>query len=226
MPHETDSNPQGANPADSARTSRKPNGVARRPMQHAVTERCTVWLTGLPGSGKTTIARSLETLLHQLGSRCCVLDGDELRNGLSSDLGLSRDDRREQARRVAHVAAVVARSGVIPIVALVSPYALDRALARDIHDAEGVRLLEVWVDTPLHVCVARDPKGLYAAHDDANSHRGKMQDGSGLTGVSAPYEAPKKPDLRIAGDGESPRAAAIQIIERLVSSSPPHTGLR
>lgn len=179
----------------------------------------TIWLTGLPCAGKTTIARATDRLLQHLGARSCVLDGDEIRQGLSSDLGLSRDDRGEQARRVAHVAALLADSGVVPIVALVSPFAADRELARKIHEAAGVGFVEVWVDTPLEVCIARDPKGLYAAARDASngSDPGALADGSGVTGFAAPYEAPANADLRVAGDQDHPRVVATQIVENMFS---------
>ena len=179
----------------------------------------TIWLTGIPGAGKTTIARATERLLHQLGAPCCVLDGDELRQGLSSDLGLSREDRGEQARRVAHMATVLAGSGVVPIVALVSPYTKDRQRARDIHDAAGVSFLEVWVDTPLEVCAARETKGLYAAARAFSTVPAPLTtDGSGLTGLTAPYEAPTSPELRVSGDAR-PRATAIAIVEMLLSNA-------
>ena len=183
--------------------------------------RQTVWLTGLSGAGKTTIARATERLLHQLGIRSCVLDGDQLRQGLSSDLGLSRDDRREQSRRVAHVATIIAASGVVPIVALVSPYVEDRRLAREVHDSKGVGFLEVWVNTPIEVCAARDPKGLYARAGAANSAPvgGPAEEGSGLTGVSSPYEAPARPDLQVSGTDQPAPVSATQIVERLLAKS-------
>jgi adenylyl-sulfate kinase len=182
--------------------------------------RVTIWLTGIPGAGKTTIAHSTERLLHQLGAKCCVLDGDELRRGLSSDLGLSREDRWEQARRVSYVAALIADSGVIPIVALVSPYAEDRARAREIHESAGVGFLEIWVDTPMDVCMERDPKGLYSACIRGGTPSSNLEgDGSGLTGIEAPYEAPTTPDLAVTGVGQSPRVLAYQIVEKLLSST-------
>jgi len=119
-----------------------------------------------------------------------VLDGDVLREGLSSDLGLTRADRAEQARRAAHVAAIVAASGFVAIVALVSPYADDRQRARHIHEEQGLRFSEVWVDTPLVVCEQRDPKGLYS-----RARAGSLQ---GMTGVDAPYEPCNAP--RSAGE--------------------------
>lgn len=171
----------------------------------------TIWLTGLSGAGKTTLALALERLLSGRGRSVCVLDGDVLRGGLSSDLGLTRADRAEQARRAAHMAAIVASSGVVAIVALVSPYADDRRRARDIHEERGLRFLEVWVDTPLVVCAQRDPKGLYARAD-----AGQLQ---GLTGVDAPYEPPDAPDMQVIGSGEPPEATAARILQLLLADS-------
>jgi adenylyl-sulfate kinase len=199
----------------------KPSAVPEAaPSAPVLADRGTIWLTGLSGAGKTTIARATERLLHQLGISCCVLDGDELRHGLSSDLGLSREDRAEQARRVAHMATIVADSGVVPIVALVSPYIEDRKRAREIHDAAGVGFVEVWVDTPLEVCAARDTKGLYAAaHALSTMLAPSTSDGSGLTGLTAPYETPTNPELRVSGDQKHPRAAAIAIVQTLLSNA-------
>jgi bifunctional enzyme CysN/CysC len=182
----------------------------RRGASHGL---ATVWLTGLSGAGKTTIARAVEKLIGQIGFTCRVLDGDELRRSVCSDLGLSRDDRREHARRVACIAATLAEAGVLPIVALISPHADDRRRARTIHEAAGLRFVEVWVDTPIGICQARDPKGLYAkAAAVEATDRGVPSDGSGLTGVAAPYEAPADPDLRVAGYGQHPLIAAKQIL--------------
>lgn len=202
--------PRSVNPQNSHR---------RHPATRAALARLgTVWLTGFSGAGKTTIARATERLLHQLGLACCVIDGDQLRQGLSSDLGLSREDRREQARRAAHMAAMLADAGVIPIVALVSPYAEDRQRAREIHAAAAVAFVEVWVDTPIEVCAARDHKGLYAGADGAPDAADGPPDGSGLTGVTAPYEAPSNPELRVSGHGQHPRAAAEAIVARMFTT--------
>jgi adenylyl-sulfate kinase len=206
---------QGHTPAAPARATNV-DRLSLPDRQSVLTDYQTIWLTGIPGAGKTTIARAVERLLRQLGIQCCVLDGDELRRGLSNDLGLSRQDRSEQARRVAHVAAVLADSGIIPIVALVSPYSEDRARAREIHEANGVGFMEVWVETPVAVCAGRDPKGLYAANARAGTNEA---DGSGLTGVSAPYEAPTNCELTVSGDGPPPRVAAAQIVEELLSTA-------
>jgi bifunctional enzyme CysN/CysC len=140
---------------------------------------------------------------------------------LSSDLGLSRVDRGEQARRVAHVAATLAESGVIPIVALVSPYAEECDRAREIHEANGLGFLEVWVDTPLEVCETRDVKGLYASARaaDISATEGPAIDGSGLTGLTSPYEAPTNPDLRVDGEQLAARDLAGRIVDKILAYS-------
>ncbi len=144
------------------------------------------WLTGLPGSGKSTIARAVESDLVASGLRATVLDGDTLRAGLCSDLGFSPEDRRENIRRAAHVARILAETGQVVIVALVSPLDEDRAFASQI---VGDAFHEVHVDASLELCETRDPKGLYAA-----ARAGKIQQ---FTGVSAPYEAPSAPAFRL-----------------------------
>ncbi len=211
-------------PRGMAQASNSSQGFSLPVPQAVLASHRTVWLTGLPGAGKSSIARATERLLQQLGARCCVLDGDEIRLGLSSDLGLTREDRGEQARRVAHIAAMLADAGVVPVVALVSPYAADRELARTIHEVAGVGFLEVWVDTPLDVCVARDPNGIYAAASNVDLSDGGAvtADGSGVTGLTAPYETPAHPDIRVGGDKGHPRVAASQIVE-LMLSRPMHS---
>jgi bifunctional enzyme CysN/CysC len=164
----------------------------------------TLWLTGLSAAGKTTVARALELRLAELGKVSVVLDGDVLRKGLSSDLGISREDRSEQARRTAYVAAVIAGAGLVAIVSLISPYAEDRGRAREIHDAGGLGFHEIWIDTPLDLCQERDPKGIYA-----RARAGQIR---GVTGVDAPYESPRDPDVRIRGGECSPEEAAAEIL--------------
>jgi adenylyl-sulfate kinase len=164
----------------------------------------TLWLTGLPAAGKTTVAHAIERRLAELGRIAVVLDGDALRKGLSSDLGLSPEDRSEQARRAAHVAALLAQAGVVAVVALVSPYAEDRRRAREIHESEGLSFNEIWIDTPLHVCQQRDPKGLY--------RRARAGELRGLTGVDAPYEPPLEPELCIRAHEEAPEVAAERVV--------------
>jgi adenylyl-sulfate kinase len=148
-----------------------------------------VWVTGIPASGKSTLARACEQELLGRGKVAYVLDGDNLRHGLTGDLGFTRDDRAESVRRVAHVADILADAGVVALVALVSPYMADRRQAREIHDHHGHVFVEVWTDTPLAVCERRDPKKLYE-----RARRGEL---SGLTGLDGPYEAPWDPELHL-----------------------------
>ncbi len=162
-----------------------------------------LWLTGLPSAGKTTIARELVPLLKARGWNVELLDGDEVRKGLSSDLGFDRAAREAHAGRVTYVAKVLARNGVIPIVALISPYATSRARAR----AEIGAFVEVYVTTPLDVCEQRDVKGLYK----------KARDGviKEMTGVSDPYEVPDRPDIRVDTVNRSPAESAAFILQEL-----------
>jgi bifunctional enzyme CysN/CysC len=169
--------------------------------QHGVT----VWLTGLPASGKSTIAAALEERLARDGFRSYRLDGDNLRYGLNSDLGFDPRDRAENIRRVAHVASLFADSGTIAIVSVISPYAEDRELARGVHDRNGLEFVEVFVDTPLEECERRDPKGLYARAREGKVH--------GFTGVDAPYEVPLQPDLGLRPCDEP----LDEMVERLVA---------
>jgi adenylyl-sulfate kinase len=166
----------------------------------------TVWLTGLPASGKSALAVEVETRLIAAGRPALRLDGDNLRHGLNGDLGFSAEDRAENVRRTAHAAALLAEAGVVALVALVSPYAADRDAARAIHAAAGVPFLEVWVATDLAECERRDPKGLYA--------RARAGELPGLTGVGDVYEEPRSPELVIA-DGEPIPAAATRLIAAL-----------
>jgi adenylyl-sulfate kinase len=152
----------------------------------------TVWMTGLPASGKSTVAAALEAKLVSEGRTAYVLDGDNLRHGLNGDLGFSAEDRAENVRRTAEVSALLADAGVVVLVALVSPYRADRAAAREAHERRGLPFLEVWVSTSLEECERRDPKGLYA--------RARAGELSGLTGVDDPYEPPEAADLVLTGD--------------------------
>lgn len=154
----------------------------------------TVWLTGLPSSGKSTIARSLAGRLSADGRRVQVLDGDELRARLSPDLGFSRADRDANVRRIGLVAELLATHGVTVLVPVIAPYAALREEVARRHAEQGLRYVEVHVEAPLTVCRSRDVKGLYGLHD-----RGAI---SGLTGVDDPYEEPEAPDLVIRTAGE------------------------
>jgi adenylyl-sulfate kinase len=151
---------------------------------------CTVLFTGLSGSGKSTLAYEVEKALVASGRLAYVLDGDNLRLGLNSDLGFAPEDRAENVRRVTEVACLMAEAGLVALVPLIAPYEADRESARARHETSGIKFYEVFVDTPLEVCEQRDPKGLYA-----KARAGEIKD---MTGIDSPYEAPKSPDLLIA----------------------------
>ena len=158
-----------------------------------------VWLTGLPGAGKSTVAYACEKALMASGHLSYVLDGDNLRHGLSSDLGFEAGDRAENVRRAAEAAAILADAGLITFAALVSPSRAERGKARQRIGAE--RFIEVHVDAPRDECERRDPKGLYA-----RARRGEI---AGFTGISAPYEAPEAPEIHL-GPGVVPLAEAVK----------------
>jgi bifunctional enzyme CysN/CysC len=167
----------------------------------------TVWFTGLSGSGKSTIAVEVERRLVAAGRAAYLLDGDNLRHGLNADLGFSAADRTENIRRVGEVARLFADAGVVALVPVISPYAADRDRARAIHDAAGLRFVEVWVDTPLELCEQRDPKGLYA-----KARAGEIK---GFTGIDDPYEPPVHPELRLAPADGDPGAQAALVLRLL-----------
>ena len=167
-----------------------------------------VWFTGLSGSGKTTVAREVERRLFASGVRTTLLDGDALRHGLNGDLGFSPDDRRENVRRVGETARLFFENGAITLCTFVSPYRADRDRVRALIP-EG-RFLEVWVDVDLETARARDPKGLYARSD-----AGEIE---GLTGVSAPYEAPGSPELTLDTARQSVAEAADAVLAALADA--------
>jgi len=164
----------------------------------------TVWLTGLSGSGKSTVAAALNELLVASGRLTYTLDGDNLRHGLNGDLGFSAEARAENVRRVAEVARLFADAGVVALVPVISPYRAGRDHARRLHEAAELTFVEVFVDAPLEVCEARDPKGLYV-----KARAGEI---TGFTGVDDPYEAPLHPELVIASATTEPAAAAAMIL--------------
>jgi adenylylsulfate kinase len=147
----------------------------------------TLWLTGLPASGKSTVASALERRLVERGVHAYRLDGDNIRHGLNAGLGFSAADRAENIRRIGEVAKLFADSGCLAITAFISPYRADRDRCRALHVEAGLGFLEVFVDAPLGVCEQRDPKGMYA-----RARRGELV---GFTGVDDPYEAPERPEL-------------------------------
>ncbi len=160
-----------------------------------------VWLTGLSGSGKSTVANLVEKRLSAEGRHAYILDGDNVRHGLNKDLGFTDEARVENIRRVAEVARLMADAGLIVLVSFISPFRNERRLAREI--AGDVQFAEVYVDTPLAVCEARDPKGLYA-----RARRGEIRN---FTGIDSPFEAPERPEIVLHGATESPE----QMAERL-----------
>jgi bifunctional enzyme CysN/CysC len=174
---------------------------------HRPTRGLTVWLTGLSGSGKSTVAVEVEQKLVASGQPAYLLDGDNLRHGLNADLGFSAADRAENVRRVGEVARLFADAGMVAVVSLVSPYRADREQVRALHEATGLRFVEVFVDTPLEVCEGRDPKGMYA-----KARAGEI---TGFTGVDDPYEAPTAPDLVLRPGHGSPSAMADWVISQL-----------
>ena len=157
-----------------------------------------IWLTGLSGAGKSTLAKLTEQLLWANGRATALLDGDNLRTGLCQDLGFTETDRIENVRRTAEAAKLLADAGLIVICALISPFARDREMARMIVGAD--RFVEIHIDTPVEVCADRDPKGLYA-----KAKQGLIPN---FTGISAPYEAPLSPDLRVTTHDSAPAESA------------------
>lgn len=167
----------------------------------------TVWLTGLSGSGKSTIADMVAISLTEQGRAAYVLDGDQLRRGLNADLGFSAEDRAENVRRVGEVARLLADAGFVVLVPVISPYRRDRDSIRDMHAAGELVFLEVYVSTPLQVCEERDPKGLYA-----KARSGEVPN---FTGISDPYEHPINPELTIDTASISPDAAVQAVLAAL-----------
>jgi bifunctional enzyme CysN/CysC len=164
-------------------------------------EGLTVWVTGLSGSGKSTVAVALEAQLVSSGIPSYLLDGDNLRHGLNGDLGFDAASRNENVRRAGEVALLFADAGVVAIVPLISPYRADRDRVRRRHEELGLRFVEVFVDTPIELCEQRDPKGLYA-----KARAGEI---TGFTGIDDPYEAPLDPDVTLTPGPTPARAAAI-----------------
>jgi bifunctional enzyme CysN/CysC len=166
-------------------------------------------LTGLSGSGKSTVAAELERRLVASGQPAYPLDGDNLRHGLNADLGFSTADRAENVRRVGEVAKLLADAGITAIVSLVSPYRADREQVRASHAEAGLPFTEVFVDTPLAACEERDPKGLYA-----KARAGEI---AHFTGIDDPYEAPLSPDLLLRPEHGDPAAQAALVLSFLES---------
>ena len=166
----------------------------------------TVWLTGLSGSGKSTVAVALEHQLVASGVPAYLLDGDNLRHGLNGDLGFDAASRNENVRRAGEVAVLFADAGNVAIVPLISPYRVDRDRVRARHTELGLRFVEVFVDTPIELCEERDVKGLYA-----KARAGEIK---GFTGIDDPYEAPEHPEL-VLTPGPTAEKSATTIVELL-----------
>src|SRR5438552_2687735 len=167
-----------------------------------------VWLTGLSGAGKSTIAQSIERDLFHRGMNTYVLDGDNIRHGLNSNLGFSPDDRVENIRRVSEVAKLMADAGTVVITAFISPYRMDRSRAREIALEGNAEFIEVFVDAPLEVCEARDPKHLYK-----KARAGQIRE---FTGIDAPYEAPEDPEIVVRTDQQTVDESVATILEQLL----------
>ena len=165
---------------------------------------CTIWFTGLPSSGKSTTAFTLEHEMISLGYLSYALDGDNVRHGLNKNLGFSAQDREENIRRIGEVAKLFADGGVITMASFISPYRRDRDLARKVHDDAGLCFVEVFVDTPVEICERRDPKGLYK-----KARAGEIK---GFTGVNDPYEPPLHPEIIVRTAEYPPHVITEQIL--------------
>ena len=182
--------------------------VSRDERQKNLSQKgCTLWMTGLSGSGKSTIAVALEYELLQRGKHAYLLDGDNVRHGLNKNLGFSAEDRSENIRRIGEVAKLFADAGMIAVTSFISPYRADRDLARQLHEQSGITFLEVFVDAPLDVAEQRDPKGLYK-----KARAGEIK---GFTGIDDPYEAPQNPDLHLRTDQLDVGQSVAKLLEML-----------
>ena len=167
----------------------------------------TLWFTGLSGSGKSTVAFTLEHALVQRGRLAYVLDGDNIRHGLNKNLGFSAADREENIRRIGEVAKLFADCGVITMTSFISPYRKDRDGVRALHQEAKLPFIEIHVNTPIETCEQRDPKGLYK-----KARAGQLKN---FTGIDDPYEAPLKPELTIDATSTSPEQATVLLLEYL-----------
>lgn len=166
---------------------------------------CVIWFTGLSGSGKSTLANALEVALHQRGKHTYLLDGDNIRQGLCSDLGFDEADRAENIRRIAHTAKLMVDAGLIILCAFVSPSIKERQLVRQLFSPQ--EFVEVYVSTPLDICEKRDPKGLY--------QQARVGNISLFTGVSAPYQVPEKPEITLNTANQKVTESVQRLIDYL-----------
>jgi adenylyl-sulfate kinase len=162
-----------------------------------------IWLVGLSGSGKSTLAGNIEAILHQKGYKTYLLDGDNVRLGLNNDLGFSSKDRTENIRRIAEVARLFNEAGIIVLSAFISPLAADRAQAQRLIGSEN--FIEIFIDCPLHICEKRDVKGLYA-----KARKGLLPN---FTGIDAPFENPKQPDLTVNTETDPPELSLKKLLD-------------
>ncbi|XP_069124379.1 bifunctional 3'-phosphoadenosine 5'-phosphosulfate synthase-like isoform X1 [Argopecten irradians] len=169
---------------------------------------CTIWLTGLSGAGKTTISFALEEYLVSQGIPAYSLDGDNIRTGLNKNLGFTPEDREENIRRISEVAKLFADGGIVCITAFISPYEKDRAKAKELHEANGLKFVECFVDTPIEICEQRDVKGLYK-----KARAGQIK---GFTGVDAKYERPPNPDVRVEAGTDTIDECVQRIVQHLL----------
>lgn len=167
----------------------------------------TLWLTGLSGSGKSSLGVELEKALVNAGRPAFLLDGDNLRHGLTADLGFTEGDRKENIRRTAEVALLFAQAGVVVIVALISPFAAERQHAKDIHHRAQMPFYEIFIDTPLELCEQRDPKGMYQ-----RARQGLIKN---FTGIDSPYERPTEANRVVSPDGRTPTVIAHELLASL-----------
>lgn len=199
----TSGNPQNSNIYQQALS------ITREDREHLNGHRGKViWLTGLSGSGKSTIANALEEKLHSHGLHTYILDGDNIRLGINKDLGFSDEDRAENIRRISEISKLMLDAGLIVITAFISPFRQERAMARQLVGTDN--FIEVFVNTPLDICEQRDPKGLYK-----RARNGQI---TNMTGINSPYEPPTQPDLEVSGDSPD-IAAIINKIHRLAIQS-------
>lgn len=171
---------------------------------------CTLWMTGLSGSGKSTVAVALEQVLLQRGYHAYRLDGDNVRHGLNKNLGFSAEDRDENIRRIGEVTKLFADAGVISITSFISPYVKARQMVRELHEADGLPFFEVYVNAPLEVAESRDPKGLYK-----KARAGEIK---GFTGIDDPFEAPESPELELRTDQLSIEESVQKLLEKLADA--------
>lgn len=167
----------------------------------------TLWLTGLSGSGKSTVAVALEGALHNMGVLCYRLDGDNVRFGINKNLGFSEEDRAENIRRVGEISKLFVDAGVLVLSSFISPYVRDRDLVRQVHEEAGIPFIEVFVDCSLEAAESRDPKGLYK-----KARAGEIKN---FTGIDDPYEAPINPEIHLRTDRQTLEEEVAQIIDVL-----------